>query len=670
MLHVSALVSAWRARRRLDVSRPAAGPSAWGGRDAGRAKRAIRSRRRSDCFRSGIRSRAQAREPARADARRAQPRRAREPDDSGRAIRRHPARAGRVRARMGDGPDSRRAGADVLSTSTSFFQYFWTRHRGRTIAIIALLWLAALLDAVGFTTTLPLIDLLMRDAGEAGGRASAFVRILGSRPTLPALLAVIVAAFCAKALVRWLAMRRVADAVIAVSTELRTELTAALLSADWRFFVQTPAGHLATTASVDTMRAAYAYRRACVGVAAALQLIVYLTLIVFMSVWTAIISLVIGILALGVWKWLARPTREGGTQQALATRELSAGITDIARALKPARAMGRQSKLSHWLERANLALSAAERRQMYATENLQSAQEPIAVLAVALTLYFAFTLGDASPAALMLLGLLLYRALTQIKALQLEVHGVLWSESGFHAVQDQIRTARGMKESLGGPGSAPAPRERITLDDVSFGYTDERILQHVHLEIPVGSMVVITGATGAGKTTILDLLAGLYLPASGEVRVDGRALRTLNLHSWRRRIGYLTQEPALLHDTVLQNLTLGEDIPADTIAWALRTARADEFVSALPQQLATIVGEQGFRLSGGQRQRLALARALVGKPSVLLLDEPTANVDPETEQAIAEALAELKGGVTIVIASHRSVFERAADLVYPIARVP
>jgi ATP-binding cassette subfamily C protein len=135
------------------------------------------------------------------------------------------------------------------------------------------------------------------------------------------------------------------------------------------------------------------------------------------------------------------------------------------------------------------------------------------------------------------------------------------------------------------------------------------------------------------------------------------------LHAWRSQIGYVAQEPALLHASVLDNLTLGASIPDEQVNEALEWAHAAKFVAALPAGLDTLVGEQGFRLSGGQRQRLALARALVHRPRLLLLDEPTANVDPATQAAIGAALAELRGDRAILVVSHHADYRQISDSV-------
>jgi ATP-binding cassette subfamily C protein len=552
---------------------------------------------------------------------------------------------------------------------SALLHFFWHHYRVRTIAIVALLWLAAVLDFFSLSSLLPLLQILTRT--EASIQASPLaLRLLGGlTPTLPALLALITSLLLIKALMRWMAMREVANAVVAVAHELRAELHSAMLAASWRFFVQTPAGHLAAAVTSEAYRAAFAYRRACAFLAATLQLAFTVILVVQISAWAGLAALAAGAAVIYLLGSIVRASRAAGSELTESTRALSARVTDTAHALKPARAMGRDAGLARWLEEANSALRAAETRQMRNNEALQSAHEPVIALAIAITLFGAYTFTSQPVSALLVLGLLFYRVMQQVNVIQLEYQGLVWGEAAWHAMRAQIESARRLVERTdvtnvkGESGTILVFSRELRLADLSFGYDRESVLERVNLTIPFGALVLVTGPSGAGKTTLLDLIAGLYAPSAGRILVDGVPMAQLDLHAWRSQIGYMAQEPALLHASVLDNLTLGASMPSGQVQEALEWAHAEEFVAALPQGLETIVGEQGFRLSGGQRQRLALARALVHRPRLLLLDEPTANVDPATQSAIGAALAELKGDRAILLVSHHAAYRQISDSV-------
>jgi ATP-binding cassette, subfamily B, bacterial MsbA len=192
------------------------------------------------------------------------------------------------------------------------------------------------------------------------------------------------------------------------------------------------------------------------------------------------------------------------------------------------------------------------------------------------------------------------------------------------------------------------------------------VLRGVDLEIPRGRMTAIVGASGAGKSTLINLLLRLYEPPPAAIFVDGRDLRDFELGSWRRKVRAVTQDVVLLNDTVEANLTLGlsEDrFSRERIVLALRRAGCSEFVDGLPMGVRTVLGERGLRLSGGQQQRLALARALLADPELLILDEATSQLDSLTERAIADAIEELRGERTLVVIAHRLATVVRADAI-------
>ncbi|MHC1727795.1 MAG: ABC transporter ATP-binding protein [Syntrophobacteraceae bacterium] len=172
----------------------------------------------------------------------------------------------------------------------------------------------------------------------------------------------------------------------------------------------------------------------------------------------------------------------------------------------------------------------------------------------------------------------------------------------------------------------------------------------------------MVGQSGSGKTTVADLIMGLSEPSEGTIFIDEKPLAGDLVYNWRSSIGYVPQETFLFHDTIRRNLSLVRPEATEEELWeALRLAAADTFVSALPEGLDTVVGDRGIRLSGGERQRIALARALLRKPTVLILDEATSSLDMENEQRVLEAIEGLHGELTMVVIAHRLSTIRKAD---------
>jgi ABC-type multidrug transport system fused ATPase/permease subunit len=217
-----------------------------------------------------------------------------------------------------------------------------------------------------------------------------------------------------------------------------------------------------------------------------------------------------------------------------------------------------------------------------------------------------------------------------------------------------------------GAQALPSPlRGDIRFENVTFGYDPARpVLRDISLHIRPGERVALLGPSGAGKSTLLALVARLYDPDAGRVLVDGRDLRAVTLASLRAQLAQVQQESYLFNTSAIDNLRYGRaDATRAEVEAATRAANAHGFLSALPQGYDTLVGERGVKLSGGQKQRLAVARALLTDPPLLLLDEPTSAVEPESEALIIEALERLMAGRTTLIVSHRLSLARSADRV-------
>jgi ATP-binding cassette subfamily B protein/subfamily B ATP-binding cassette protein MsbA len=205
----------------------------------------------------------------------------------------------------------------------------------------------------------------------------------------------------------------------------------------------------------------------------------------------------------------------------------------------------------------------------------------------------------------------------------------------------------------------------VRFDKVTFSYQDQPTLHEVTLDAPPGQTIALVGSTGAGKTTVLSLLARFYEATSGRITIDGIPIETLAKSSLRDRLAYVTQEPFLFNGTVRENLLLAKRDASDAELWtALTAAHAERFVRELPEQLDTNVGERGVKLSGGEKQRLSIARALLKNAPILLLDEATASVDSETERQIQDALDRLMENRTAFVIAHRLSTIQNADRIY------
>jgi ABC-type multidrug transport system fused ATPase/permease subunit len=240
------------------------------------------------------------------------------------------------------------------------------------------------------------------------------------------------------------------------------------------------------------------------------------------------------------------------------------------------------------------------------------------------------------------------------------------------AVFDAITDDLAVGESAAFPPSDVAPLplcSSVRLQGIRFRYqtSSSDVLPGLDLEIRANESIALVGSTGAGKTTLVDILLGLLQPSAGSICVDGVPIDDRSIDGWRASIGYVPQSIFLADASILRNIAFGRndgEIDRDAAVTAAKTAHLHDFVTALPQGYDTETGERGVRLSGGQRQRIGIARALYRKPRILVLDEATSALDGITESIISEAIRDLHGQVTLIIIAHRLTTVRHCDTIY------
>ena len=362
----------------------------------------------------------------------------------------------------------------------------------------------------------------------------------------------------------------------------------------------------------------------------------------------------------GVLKASGQRRAKANAERFEATSEALGGIKDIKLLGRERAYLDRFSRSSETLAREIAKSSALSDVPRYAIEAV--AFGGILLISLLLLLRNGGTTGGSLDAVLPLLGLFAFAGYRMMPAIQAIYRGFTQIGFGAAAVQALHDDLVGNKrESLPLAETAATPMgltEALVLEDVDYRYPgqSEAGLDGVSFALPVLSTMGVVGGTGAGKTTLIDVILGLLAPQSGRILVDGQVLTPETLPAWRAGIGYVPQEIFLLDASIEANIAMGlspEEWDADSIRAAARMAQIDDFVAGLPEGYGTRVGERGVRLSGGQRQRIGIARALYHDPDIIIFDEATSALDNATEAEVMAAIDGLSGQKTVILIAHR-----------------
>jgi len=541
----------------------------------------------------------------------------------------------------------------------------------RSTMIVGFTLFAGLAEGVGVAAMLPVLSIAVGDGSanqtELGQMIAAGLTRVGLSTDLATLLVVVFVGLTLKAALTLLAMQQIGYASVHISTDLRLALIRALMKARWSYYASQPIGAIANAMSTEATHGGTTFTGASNIVAMAIQVAIYLALAVLVSWKVTIAALVAGVAMMFMMGGLVRMTRRASEQASLAYSDLLQRLTDALTGIKPLKAMAAEDRVQPLLEGETYAIREARKRLVIAKEGLQSLREPIIAGFLAVGLYVALSTWGLPFETVLVMALFFHRTVNATARLQGAYQQLASNAAYYYRIRDRIAAASREEEVFAGR-TAPVLRRELRLQGVDFSFGAKPVLRNASLTVPVGKIVTIHGPSGAGKTTLVDLVVGFFQPDRGTVTVDGVPLAELDIASWRNEIGYVPQEMFLFHDTILANVALRDPrLTEREVEAALRAAEAWDFVVTLPDGMHTVVGERGAKFSGGQRQRIAIARALVRKPRLLILDEPTTALDPASERAICETLKGLAGDVTILAISHQPALVEIADLVYRIS---
>ncbi len=431
-----------------------------------------------------------------------------------------------------------------------------------------------------------------------------------------------------------------------------------LLQVGMGFLYQQKSGHLQTLVVTHTLTVGKLVGSIGIIVPKLFTVVVLLLMLLALSWKLTIMSLFLVTVASAVLRRLVKKASAAGRELAHADKDLTSAVLDIVTGMKVIRLFNREARMREKFESEATRVN----HHYYNLVRIHGSVHPVYEITGVMSLAFILLAGSfvliASGQGLesvLTFIIIFFRILSPGLAInQARVH--VLGEWAYY--EEMVKFLEPAPEVFIKNGTIPFDHlhRGMELRGIRFRYheKDPWVLAQVSFLIPAGKKVGIIGPSGAGKSTIGELLLRFFDPAEGSILVDGKNLPELDIHSWRRRIGVVTQDTFLFNDTINNNIAFTRpEATKQEIRQAARRAHACDFIEAMPQGYDTLIGERGVRLSGGQRQRIAIARAILNEPEILLLDEATSALDSDSEEIVQKALLEIGQGKTVITIAHR-----------------
>ena len=570
---------------------------------------------------------------------------------------------------MSPGPEENR------SSVQTFIRDVVRRHPIRVAVTVVSMTLVGLAQGTAIALLVPLLaviglrgDSQSLDDGTLVGWIGKPFEALGVELTLESVLAVFLLFVVAESLLRFFQEKFARRFVGEFGAGLRVSLYDAYLKASWSFWLKKPVGHMASNLTREVERIEGLFSILARFLSSSIATAILLGVAFSLSWQFTLGFLIAGAILVLIMKGLYRSGQRIGTEISNYNSVMYQRVNEqlnAAKAIKSS-AMERQSlrifaEIVHELKEAEIQGSIMSYR-------IPALFTPLVGVLVCLGLYIALTYLTVSPATALVLLFIFYRISLRTTGLQEAWYKILLGSPAYTKILADLREANQFVEHVPSANTGVCPRlsRSLELENVTFEYVPGLpVIRNACLSIPSGKTVAVVGESGSGKSTLLDFTVGLLVPQVGVIRVDGVDVADIDLNAWRSQIGYVGQETILFNDTIRGNIRWANPQAADQeIEDAARLADASDFISAMPDGYETVIGDRGIRLSGGERQRIALARALVRHPRLLILDEATSSLDALSEKLVQEAIDSLAGQMTIIIVAHRLATVRNAHWIY------
>jgi len=541
---------------------------------------------------------------------------------------------------------------------------------------------ATLSETVGLVMLLPLFETLGLDdsgAGQEIGSSSvelsaaaeysyAFLEFLSIDISATSIIVFIIVSFLIKGFLTFFALGFNAYLRGRLLESVKTKLFMKYSHMSYSYYTERDAGYFINVINEQINLMIQSFFFISQLVTQIINLLVYL-IFAFIIAWEFGLMALIGSLLIFIaFRSLNTYVRKLSRKRAKEEGKLAKLLIQVLHAYKYLSATDQVSKVGTSIKKTISQLASYQKLTGIASSFTQAIREPIIIILVMSIIMIQVVKFEQPIAPIMVSILLFYRGLNSALAVQSFWQKTLESIGSVELIHSEFSEQNKYQEK-NGVKKIGQFKKSISFNNVCFNYKYDKkyVLKNITLEIPALSSTAFVGESGSGKSTLLDIIAILHKPTHGKVLIDGVLSTEVETSSWRRQIGYVSQEAVIFDDTIAHNICLSsdrnEEYNMSDVKQAAKQAFIHEYIESLPDGYKTVVGDRGVRLSGGQRQRLFIARELYRKPNLLILDEATSSLDSESENAIQKSIDDLKGKITLIIVAHRLSTVRNADFI-------
>lgn len=561
--------------------------------------------------------------------------------------------------------------ANTLKATLKIFPRAFHGYSLRILLLAMLGFFAGLLEGIGITALIPIFN-FFNGAGRQptdfiSNTIEKFFMFIHIPFTFPVVLFFIVFLFFLKFIATILYTYIATRIQMGYERDTMNKLFELTLKADWPYLLKQKLGRLETLIKIDSRNSGGMLNAISSLLMILTALLAYFLIAINISKTVTIFALMFGGLALFLYKPIFSYARTLSQRISYMNNTIAHHINESIIGIKTIKVFGVENPIISLGKQFFEHIQSLQLRSIVLARITTESMQPFGIIFIMIIVSFAFYQTSYNLGTLAALVYLINRIFQYTQQVQGAMHNISSTLPYVENVTSYIEEAKKAEEDrYTSEENLFEFNKQLKFKSVSFSYTDRKeTLSDISFVVRKGEIVGFIGPSGAGKTTVFDLLLRLLRPTNGEISIDDKNIYSVKMEDWRRNIAYVSQDVFILNDTVFNNIKFfDKSITREDAEKAAKMAYIYDFIHTLPNKFDTIVGEHGNLLSAGQRQRIALARALARKPKILLLDEATSSLDNESEQQINNAIENLKGSVTILVIAHRLSTVRNTDKLF------